>query len=535
MNNSFLSDKERASIQHIISRYANRGVFQIDTSDPDLAIFYRSQLQLAGIHAQNSPVFIQQWERTCQQQTCIDYIDQASNGSAYPVYGIVRFDSIDGCNYTASALCSLPISATNVTQTLGFFDHQANSVNQVKTAKNYINTSNCIIEAQGVYATTSGASQASEAITVIYTFAQTIGQQTTYGAEIITTQGYPKSINNISPIDLKKNSQIKICLTRQDRDCDYFHDYDGSVRLPITGNVSFFADIDKKYGLPLSTYNVIHLIRQRAGGTPIAPAEGVTIFNHPKTKVEGADISWDMDWLKFNPVDFYSGEHIYYVFKMIVSVAGKNILCIITNAPTSIEPEQPLLNTVTIKPMQIVYGCLGEESLVLMANGQQKRIADIQPGDEVRSQDERQLRVEDVIRGNESRYIKIDFIDNHQQHHTLLASEGHPFCTTDGVKMAQELTLESKLLAIDGEYYIHSLQVQEERLEVYNLHLSTNDPIAERLEGRSTLYANGVLTGDIQMQYVCEEARNQRPRNLLDKLPTAWHQDFLNDLATTEK
>ncbi|WP_461211632.1 hypothetical protein, partial [Desulfocurvus sp. DL9XJH121] len=85
-------------------------------------------------------------------------------------------------------------------------------------------------------------------------------------------------------------------------------DQDGTVKVPIKGNITYFGNIDLSNGKPVNASNTIYLIRTRAGGDPITPYGGYNIFNSSATRISGNNITWDLDWLKFNRVDFESGE-----------------------------------------------------------------------------------------------------------------------------------------------------------------------------------------------------------------------------------
>lgn len=243
-------------------------------------------------------------------------MSEANTSGAQPVYSIVRLDSTDGKRYQTDAIGSLPVQATNVTQTLGLFDGGADNVGKVEYKSDYVYTADCTIGASGDYP--QSQTGGSFPVTVIYTFAQTVGQQTVYGAEIVTTQSYPKEMINDSPRNLYNQRMIKICLTRDDGDCDYRtgYDQDGTVKVPIKGNITYFGNIDLSNGKPVNASNTIYLIRTRAGGDPITPYGGYNIFNSAATRISGSSITWDLDWLKFNRVDFESGEMVYYVLKL---------------------------------------------------------------------------------------------------------------------------------------------------------------------------------------------------------------------------
>ncbi|HBK4766934.1 TPA: hypothetical protein LLS86_000424 [Serratia liquefaciens] len=520
---------EQSVVKNVIGKYSNTGLFIIDPADPLLVRFYDIQLKLAGLTSGYSPQFTQCWQETKRLKRSGGRLSEASNGSSQPVYSIVRLDSTDGSNYRADAIGSLPVSAANVTQTLGLFDGEAVNVGAVNHNQSYVYAADCTLSANGVYPASQIATD--YPVTVIYTFAQTIDRDTIYGAEIITTQSYPKDIYNESPRSIINPNEIKICLTRDEPDCDYRNTYDGSVRVPIKGNITYLGQIELSGGQPVKASNTIYLIRTRAGGDPVTPLGNYNIFNSPNTRINGNNISWDLDWLRFNQVNFDSGEWIYYVFKVILNVEGKSIVAFITNAPKEIEPDQRFLNTVQLKPMRIVYGCLAGDSKILMQDGSEKLISAIDIGETVLSKNNNPLRVEAVTRGQEHHYLEISVRNSAGNIRKITASLGHPFITPSGVVIARELTSSSKLITLDGESEIVSIVQQQGDLKVYNLQLSSDD---EHYTD-NCLYANGILVGDIQMQRVYEDEYHQRPANILSKLPKEWHQDYQNHLDKAGK
>lgn len=531
---NYTSD-EKSIVRAVINQYSNAGIFIIEPGNPLLGDFYDIQLRLAGITPGVSPQFTQRWQQSKQSKGTAGRLSEAGNGDAQPVYSIVRLDSIDGRSYRADAIGSLPVSATNVTQTLGLFDAEATNVGLVTSNKAYIYAADCAISANGDYP----QSQLSDdfPVTVIYTFAQTIDQNTFYGAEIITTQSYPKSIYNDSPRGIYNQDAIKICLTRDAADCDYRYTYDGdgTVRVPIKGSITYYGKIDIVEGRPVNAKNIIYLIRTRAGGDPVTPYDDLNIFNSPNTQINDDTLSWDLNWLKFKQVDFESGEWVYYVFRVNLNVEGRNIVAFITNAPKNIEPEQRFLNTAPLKPMCIVYGCLGENTKILMQDGSEKLIGAISTGEYIRSQHGNALRVDDITTGHERHYVEITVRNSGNKIKNITASLGHPFITSDGVVIARELNHASRIITLDGEAEIISMVQKEGDIKVYNLQLPIDTPANTALYDNNTLYANGILVGDNLMQRVCEDEYHQRPVNILSKLPQEWHQDYHNHLNLAGK
>lgn len=527
MTNNSLSHSAQVSLQKIIAKYQNKGAFVIEPTDKDLVSFYDGQLALADISKNNYPTFFHQWQAIKLTKT-VPNTALFSQGKFLPVHCIASLESANGVDYSSTAISSLSNAVTNVTQTLGIFNSIGQPIGEVAYKKNYYDASDCVIKANGQCSGKMAPS--GEALTVIYTYSQTVNGQSVYAAEIMTTAGYPRQINNIAPTDVNKNDEIKICLTREAKECDYTHDYSGKVKVPVQGNIEFFDNIDiAKDGKPVNAACAIYLIKTADGGSPIAPLGDFEFFDHPNTTIVNEKLTWDLDWLSFNQPDFMSGEMVYYVFQVTLQINGNPVVSYITNAPKSVVPGQLLLNTLPIKPMQIIYGCLGKDTDILMRDGSVQKISKIAIGDWVRSQDDKELRVEDVIRGSEKEYCTITLLG--EEKHTIKASLGHPFCTDKGILLAKELSVDCQLITPEGFAKVQNISHESEPLEVFNLHLSCDDSGKYLTNENRTMYANNVLVGDSVMQRIHEDSYNLRPENILQVLDPAWHQDYLHYTA----
>jgi hypothetical protein len=523
MTNNNLSPSDQSILQKVIAQYQNKGAFIIEPTDKNLVSFYDSQLALAGVKPTNYQKFFNVWQETKSAKKVLSTAVLPQR-KFVPVHCIASFDSSDGIAYNTTAVSSLPNTATNVTQTLGIFNNNAQPIGKVELKKNYQDVTDCVINATGQCS--NKMTPSGEALTVIYTYSQTVNSNTVYSAEIMTTVGYPKQINNISPTDVNKNSEIKICLTRTAADCDYTHDYNGVVSVPIQGNIEFFDNIEISGGKPVNAACSVYLIKTTDGGSPIQPLGAFEFFDNPKTVISNKTLTWDLDWLSFNQPDFKSGEMVYYVFQVTVQVNGNPVISFITNAPKSVVPGQLLLNTLPIKPMQIIYGCLGKDTEILMHDGSLQTIANITQGDWVLSQDDKALRVEDVIRGSEDEYCEITLLDKNEQ--TIKSSLGHPFCTDKGILLAKELSVDCQLITPDGFVRVKNISYQDKPLEVFNLHLSCDNSGEYLTNDNRTMYANNMLVGDSVMQRTYEDRYNLRPENILLFLDPAWHQDYIH-------
>ncbi|MNI45167.1 Hom-end-associated Hint [compost metagenome] len=185
--------------------------------------------------------------------------------------------------------------------------------------------------------------------------------------------------------------------------------------------------------------------------------------------------------------------------------------------------------------MRIVYGCLAENTRILMQDGGEKSISDLAIGEYVLSRNNIPLRIEAITNGLERNFIEITTQNSKGKIRTITSSLGHPFITSAGVVIARELNHTSKLITLEGEYEIISIEQQQGELKVYNLQLTAEAPVDKGLYDDNTLYANGILVGDLQMQRIYEDEYYQRPVNILSKLPKEWHQDYQNHLNAAGK
>jgi hypothetical protein len=94
------------------------------------------------------------------------------------------------------------------------------------------------------------------------------------------------------------------------------------------------------------------------------------------------------------------------------------------------------------------------------------------------------------------------------------------------VVLARDLSVGTGVSTESGEATLTSVERRQYDGDVWNLTVGTLED-AER--GETTMYANGILVGDVQMQhYYAERDRRRQVENPLTVLPAEWHQDYHN-------
>lgn len=143
-----------------------------------------------------------------------------------------------------------------------------------------------------------------------------------------------------------------------------------------------------------------------------------------------------------------------------------------------------------IPAIRIMYGCLAQDTLILMADGSRKRIDRLRIGDSVRSgiAGNKVQRITNIWRGTEETLIRIEA---HEL--TLSLTRSHPVLTPAGVVRAGELktgmevcleTGETEKVTAVGKISYNDL--------VYNLNLED--------ESEPYLVAGGFIVGDMDLQ-----------------------------------
>lgn len=178
--------------------------------------------------------------------------------------------------------------------------------------------------------------------------------------------------------------------------------------------------------------------------------------------------------------------------------------------------------------MVVLYGCLSADSTILMADGTEKRIADIETGDQVISDAAGiVLTVEDKVEGTEEEPM-IRIAD--EAEHSLLITSGHPLCTTNGIRLARQLQLGDTVLTRDGSSVITGLSEEMYTGKVYNLSVGLPEDGVELTTDNTTFIADGILVGDARMQRYYGDLVKATPEEVLQRIPPEWHQDYLNSL-----
>lgn len=155
-------------------------------------------------------------------------------------------------------------------------------------------------------------------------------------------------------------------------------------------------------------------------------------------------------------------------------------------------------------PLEVMYGCVAPDTMITMNDGMMKKICDVRIGSSICGKDGTEQRVRNVWRGPQYDAMLDIYIETQQtpgEH--LILTKDHPLWVKgpDGVekwKRAGDCGLEDKLQTLQhGWVRIAEMRETAPCSQVYNLELEQSG--TSRSQG-GTMYCNGILTGDHQVQ-----------------------------------
>lgn len=206
-----------------------------------------------------------------------------------------------------------------------------------------------------------------------------------------------------------------------------------------------------------------------------------------KREVSMSMDAWTVPYLE--PGGMKKAEYDYrqdFIMKIKTGNVTKSLTAVITSDKSE---ERALYNQ--ILPLIILWGCLEETARIAMADGSEKEIRNIRAGEKIRGSDGSIGIVRNVWTGLETDpCIRLRLKDGR----SLLMTQNHPVLTEQGMKRADRLVLQDKVMTGDGAYrQIEALEQEDYQGTVYNLSL-------EGFRQEEGLLANGIAAGDMECQ-----------------------------------
>lgn len=141
-----------------------------------------------------------------------------------------------------------------------------------------------------------------------------------------------------------------------------------------------------------------------------------------------------------------------------------------------------------ISQIQLFWGCVAEDTSILMADGSTKKAKEIVKGDIISDKDGKPRVISDVIEGTSIVIYHLKLVSGQE----LLATNTHPICTDAGCVTLESLNTSTNVLTADSGKYSKVMYCYPENYggKVYSFDLEDGD----------TLCTNGIVTGSHEAQ-----------------------------------
>jgi len=528
-----MTEQDRDDLRQMLSSPNQGQPTEFDFSNPAHYRFYLAQLARVGVTREKYPQQYRVLEATREEHirsgparvhrpAMLDR-DTTMNALPSPIQTFTSFGP-NGSVYAASGLSSVPRTPYVSQLTIGLYDSNQQPIGVPQFTQQYNNGAD-------VEARTNGTAVPRSVVSAIMTyFWQDNAGHATHGYITAMSALDPTGISNTAPMPAAGQTITKLCLGRTGLDCTYTPagGTGSNVLMPVAGSITFGSPINTNPITPnTSMITMANPDAGKGGGCTIASTSN--FFGSPKTVINGGTISWNLA-----PAQFQSANNCLavnapaiYTFTVGLTVSNLPVYVTITNDPNAPSGNPYFLK---IPGLSVYWSCVADGTEVDMAGGRKKKIEEIVAGDHVRTNRRgRSMPIQSTLRGIEEVSMIRLKTDNG---HDLLLTEGHPVVTPSGVVLARLLKLGDRVITREGTARLISLQREMFGGHVWNLNVGDAQAVTSRPD-QTTFFANGVLLGDNEMQFVYNR-RQQRIEHELKvaTLPSEWQADRVHYEAT---
>lgn len=323
--------------------------------------------------------------------------------------------------------------------------------------------------------------------------------------EIIDKDGI--QVNDPRHINSSSEDDINVCYARQPiakERIDYIYPEDrtkeGHQKVYLDNSGS--AILKKGYTFVKAIPRGVNMILSCPGAGGIyyeveAPEQYV------KKNAKGFEWQFPVKWKNYIPESIRYGNRRYKFEMEIQFYVNENSNKYEIIVSSYVNP-QPTDHHKKISDIHLWWGCVAEDTEIMMENGTRKKIQDVKIGESVVTGPDGSTEVvENIWKGTDERMYCVNC--NNKQ---IYASKDHPFVTREGLKTLIYLSDTDELLMEDGNYYlIHYGYPLQDKMNVYNLDLSGEI---------HTMICNGFVVGDNISQGKILEQLNQEDNSYSD-------------------
>ncbi len=527
-----LSEDDRAAIRHIMTVSKPGEPFPLDLSNDLHHRFLNSQMALAGVNAETYP----QLHRVVRQSRldharvgpaplarleCCGATPAVAPATSQPIQTITALGTANGTLFNTSALSSIPSRPYVSKLIVGLYDENQNPIGTPQQDMQFNSGEDLNVQAAGTRLVGS-----SNVASIATYFWQNQHGTPQFGTVHAISSSPVSNITNTAPMPGPQQSIIQLCLGRAGDKCTYSPPGGSgtNVIMPVAGSITFGNNINLNPAIPNSC--LITMATTDAGdggGCTIQSTD--SFFADPNTVINGNQISWNLN-AHFETAQgcLAVNSNAIYTFTLQVTVGNQPTFVSITNDPDT--PSNP--SVLKIPDLIVLWSCLADGTLIDMADGTQRPIEKIEPGDKIITNAAGLvMEVEGKLKGNEDVPMLRLITENGCN---VLLTGGHPVVTPKGVTLARLLKVGDAVATKMGASKIVSLDKEMFAGHVWNLSVGPRQEDFKKFSDDRTFFASGVLVGDNQMQFTHNRKHKYKRESVLATLPKEWHQDYLNHL-----
>ena len=302
---------------------------------------------------------------------------------------------------------------------------------------------------------------------------------------------YVESMTVTDPAYKKSSSgAIKVALWRSDSSVDYDYPNDprdkyGNYEMHL--KMSGSATLLENHAIS-DTPNVDAILNQIDNGSIFylhdVTSDEITISDDRKT------ITWNLsdNWENFVPESTKEGNRDYS-FDMRIDFMCKK--CQFRHALIISSEDYPQYEDYhfykKIPMINVLWGCLAEGTDVTMSDGSNRKIEELNIGDEVIGGDGVAAKIKNIVTGTEDTIYQLVL----ESGENVLATYEHPFMTSEGMKLVSELTSHTEIKTVSGNFSkaVSCYPITFGK-QVYSIELENGD----------SFIANGIVSGTHSIQ-----------------------------------
>ncbi len=428
-----------------------------------------------------------------------------------PVHTITSFQQ-DASNpklYLTSALASVPDQPSTCTHTLVVEDEHGNPQgNGVQVRQDQ--------SCEAVHLSTQGTlDDEDEWAQTVMTYYWVDSSGTPHSGSLSAAgSSIPTQITSTDPRDINGDGMIKFCFGREGADCDYKPAGASAtnVYLPIVGNATYSLPIQNPATDPeASVYIAIsHPEPETGGGCTLQGDVSTFLSTYVTLSNSDMQVNWNDPNVHFTTIDsscMPNGSIVYYTMSMNIGLSsGGGRLPVFFGISSS--PDTPVSTGmwVQLPSTRIYYSCVAEGTEITLANGQSRAIETLDVDDRIRSnRDGQAMTIYSTYHGQEAFMVRLTT----QSGRELLISETHPVAMADAIRLAGEIQAGQYVRTLDGPERVTSADRVAYNGVVRNLSVGTAADDIALTTDNTTYFANGILVGDNEMQWIYASERRR--------------------------